>query len=145
MPRRRPSSLLMLSLTALLATAAPSGARSPSLLPDAGDGSQAPGPAPICGHGTQAPIAPTAAADGSPDPAGRIVFGRLSRVDDIRDQLVALYAIDPDGTDLVPLLDCEVARPRFSADGSRLALGIAMDDGTMQVATMPSTGAISAS
>jgi Tol biopolymer transport system component len=78
--------------------------------------------------------------DGLPDPAGRIVFGRLTRVDDIRDQLVSLYAIDPDGSDLVPLLDCEVGRPRFSPDGSRLAFGIALDDGTMQIATMAADG-----
>ena len=72
--------------------------------------------------------------------AGRIVFGRLTRVDDIRGQLVSLYAIDPDGSDLVQLLDCEVGRPRFSPDGSRLAFGIAMDDGTMQIATMAADG-----
>src|SRR5687767_5565804 len=42
--------------------------------------------------------------------------------------------------DLVPLLDCEVGRPRFSPDGSRLAFGIAMDDGTLQIATMAADG-----
>jgi dipeptidyl aminopeptidase/acylaminoacyl peptidase len=78
--------------------------------------------------------------DGVPDPTGRIVFGRITRVDEIREQIVSLYAIDPDGSDLVQLLDCDVARPRFSPDGSRLAFGIAMDDGSMQIATMAADG-----
>ena len=102
---------------------------------------ESPSPAPNCAQGTGPPIAAASHPnDGLPDPAGRIVFGRLTRVDDIRDQLVSLYAIDPDGSDLVQLLDCEVGRPRFSPDGSRLAFGIAMDDGTMQIATMAADG-----
>ena len=51
-----------------------------------------------------------------------------------------LYAIDPDGSDLVQLLDCETSRPRFSRDGRTLAFGIAMDDKTMQVATIAADG-----
>ena len=51
-----------------------------------------------------------------------------------------LFAVDPDGSDLVQLLDCETARPRFSPDGSRLAFAIFMDDGTLQVATMAADG-----
>ena len=53
---------------------------------------------------------------------------------------MSLHAIDPDGTDMVALLDCEVARPRFSPDGSRIAFAIVMDDQSFQVATMAADG-----
>ena len=55
-------------------------------------------------------------------------------------QIVSLYAIDPDGSDLVQLLDCDLARPRFSPDGTRLAFSVLTDDGRMQVATMDADG-----
>src|SRR5262245_34497699 len=99
--------------------------------------STSPARSPVCAN--QAPSAAIRDAshpnDGVPDPNGRIVFGRLMRVDDLLGQIVWLNAIDPDGSDLVQVLNCEVARPRFSPDGSRLAFGIVMDDGTLQVAT----------
>jgi Tol biopolymer transport system component len=101
------------------------------------------GPAsPLCAHGDPPPAVSEASHpdDGVPDRAGRIVFGRLTRVDDTLGQLVSLYAIDPDGSDLALLLDCEVARPRFSPDGSTLAFAIAMDDGSSQIATLAADG-----
>ncbi len=78
--------------------------------------------------------------DGVTDPAGRIVFGRIIRVDDVKGQIVSLHAIDADGSDVVQLLNCETARPRFSPDGSRLAFAIVMYDGSFQVATMAADG-----
>jgi Tol biopolymer transport system component len=75
------------------------------------------------------------AADG-PDPSGRIIFGQIAREASILGQIVGpVFAIDPDGSDLVKVLDCKIQRPRVSPDGTRLAFSIAMDDGTMQVAT----------
>ena len=99
-------------------------------------------PAPNCARSTVPSWATSAShpGDGVPDPAGRIVFGPQTRMDKIFGEVIALYAIDPDGSDLVRLLDCEVMRPRFSRDGTRLAFGIAMDDGSIQVATMAVDG-----
>src|SRR5262245_6147711 len=74
--------------------------------------------------------------DGTPDPDGRIVFGAGPHEHEMWGQIVSLYAIDPDGSDLVALPDCGMARPRFSPDGTRLALSVLMDDGRLQVATM---------
>lgn len=92
---------------------------------------------PVCADG--APPAAIAQAhhakDGLPDPSGRIVFGRLTRVDDGLGQLVSINGIDPDGSDLAQILDCETERPRFSHDGARLVFSIAMSDGMFQVAT----------
>ena len=99
-------------------------------------------PSPNCAN-RQPPYWVTGASspnDGVPDPAGRIVFGELTRVDDVLGQLVRLFAIDPDGSDLVQLLDCETARPRISPDGTRIAFAIAMDDGHDRVATMAIDG-----
>lgn len=74
--------------------------------------------------------------DGVQDPAGRIYFGLVERSDDILGQIVApLFAIDPDGSDLVQILDCQIERPRVSPDGTRLAFSIVMSDGTWQIAT----------
>ncbi len=74
--------------------------------------------------------------DGVPDPAGRIFFAQFSRATEVLGQVVApLYAIDPDGSDLVQVLDCDMERPRVSPDGTRLAFSIVMSDGTWQVAT----------
>lgn len=100
-------------------------------------GAAAASPAPICANAAP-PAWVTSTShpdDGTPDPTGRIVFGALIRIDVVA-QLVSLYAVDPDGSDLVQLLDCETERPRFSHDGSQLAIGITMDDGSHQVATM---------
>ena len=74
--------------------------------------------------------------DGVPDPAGRIVFGVWDHDDDVLGQIVTpLIGIDPDGSDLAVVTGCQVGRPRISHDGTRLAFGIVMDDGTWQVAT----------
>ena len=77
--------------------------------------------------------------DGVPDPRGRIVFGQ-PRSNNIGDVIAPLFAVDPDGSDLVQLLDCEVERPRFSSDGTRLAFGIVMNDGSWQIATSAADG-----
>jgi TolB protein len=74
--------------------------------------------------------------DGVPDPAGRIFFSQFHRNTDVLGQIVApLYAIDPDGSDLHQIMDCEMQRPRVSPDGTRLAFSLVMDDGWWQVAT----------
>ncbi|MBA2382838.1 MAG: PD40 domain-containing protein [Chloroflexi bacterium] len=79
--------------------------------------------------------------DGVPDPSGRIVFGQITGSDDLGGQILApLFAVDPDGSDLVQLLDCHVSRPRFSRDGSMLAFGIEMSDGSWQLATSAADG-----
>jgi Tol biopolymer transport system component len=78
----------------------------------------------------------TKTQDGIPDPTGRIVFGQELRQDEILGQVVGpLFAIDPDGSDFVQILGCEVERPRLSPDGRRLAFSIALDNRTWQVAT----------
>ena len=77
--------------------------------------------------------------DDVPDPRGRIVFG-VPQSNDVGQVIAPLFAVDPDGSDLVQLLDCEVERPRFSSDGSRLAFGIVMNDGSWQVATSAADG-----
>ena len=77
---------------------------------------------------------------GVPDPAGRIAFGRITRFDDFYGQVVALYAIDPDGSDLVQLNDGESGFPAWSPDGTRLAFTQRQADGTWQVATMAADG-----
>ena len=74
--------------------------------------------------------------DGVPDPAGRIFFAQFSYNTEVLGQVVApMYAIDPDGSDLVQLLDCDIERPRVSPDGTRLGFSIVMSDGVWQVAT----------
>lgn len=76
------------------------------------------------------------------DPAGRIYFGQLLHEDEVVAQIVGpLFAIDPDGSDLSMVLDCQVARPRVSPDGTRLVFSIYMSDGSWQIATSSVTGA----
>jgi len=77
--------------------------------------------------------------DGLVDPRGRIVFGQIHRETELGQILQPLFAIDPDGSDLVQLLDCEVARPRFSRDGSELAFAVIVGDG-WQIATSAADG-----
>ena len=94
-------------------------------------------PAPLCANREPPSWVAGASfpADG-PDSQGRIFFGQFARGDAVLGQIVGpLLAIDPDGSDLVQVLDCEIERPRVSPDGTRLAFSIVMDDGTWQVAT----------
>ncbi len=96
---------------------------------------------PVCGTGRLwDPPREAHPGDGVPDPDGRIVFGRFVREDPVKGQIVVLSAMDADGSDLAPVLDCEVARPRFSPDGTRLAFGIVMDDGSFQIGTSAADG-----
>ena len=141
--------LILLVATSLLAAACsaagPTGsvAPSPTAVPTASPPpSRAPAtpvaeaaPVPVC-NGRKPPRveAANSAKDG-PDPAGRIVFGQVSRADVYSQVVDPLFAIDPDGSDLVQILSCEVERPRISHDGTRLAFSIYMSDGTWQVAT----------
>ena len=95
-------------------------------------------PKPVCPDRNPPWAAPdqAAAVKDGPDPDGRLVFGIEVRMDDVLGQVVGpMFAMDPDGTDLVRISTCNVERPRFSPDGSRLAFSIEMDDGTWQVAT----------
>jgi TolB protein len=77
--------------------------------------------------------------DGVPDPAGRIAFGRITRMDGFFGQVVALYAIDPDGSDLVQLTEGDSALPAWSPDG-RLAFTQRQPDGSWQIATIDRGG-----
>lgn len=93
--------------------------------------------------GVLAPSALTVAASpeaGAPDPAGRIVFGRITHSDDFYGPVAQLWAIDPDGSDLVQLTDGRSAFPAISPDGSRIAFTQGQADGTWQLATMASDG-----
>jgi hypothetical protein len=55
-------------------------------------------------------------------PAGRIAYAVVGRNDEAFETIgTQLYAVDPDGSDKVLLLDCDVIRPRWSPDGSHLA------------------------
>ena len=95
-------------------------------------------PTPLCDDRPPPPFVTHASHpnDGVPDPAGRIVFGMSDHDDPILGQIVEpLLGIDPDGSDLALVLNCQVERPRISHDGTRLAFSIVMDDGTWQVAT----------
>ncbi len=98
-------------------------------------------PQPMCDDRAQPAWLAAAAAkghegDGVADPAGRIFFGQFLYEDEIVAQVVQpLFAIDPDGSDAALVLDCQIARPRVSPDGERLAFSIMMDNRRWQVAT----------
>ena len=74
------------------------------------------------------------------DPAGRIAFGTIMPGHERSDQLMALYAIDPDGTDLVQLTEGNSLFPTWSPDGSRLAFAIVEEDSSAQIATISADG-----
>jgi Tol biopolymer transport system component len=83
--------------------------------------------------------------DDAPDPAGRIYFGQIARDAEALGQIVRpLYAVDPDGSDVEMILDCQIQRPRVSPDGTRLLFSIVMEDAsgveTWQIATMALDG-----
>ena len=77
---------------------------------------------------------------GTSDPDGRIAFGRITREDPLYGQVVALFSIDPDGSDEMRLTDGESAFPSWSPDGSRLAYTLGLNDGSWQIATMAADG-----
>ena len=129
---------LVVGCSAPAASPTPSATVAPSRLVPADPTSSpvAAGRTPNCEH-----LAPPAAIadathpnDGQPDPGGRIVFGRITRDDDLG-QVVTINAIDPDGSDLVQVLDCDTERPQISPDGRRLAFSVVASDGSWQVAT----------
>ena len=103
---------------------------------------QAATPQPSCRSVETGPVENSSGpGDGVSDPAGRIAYAVVSRNDDAFGPIgTELYAIDPDGTDHVLLLHCDVIRPQWSPDGSRLAFTLGFDDGSWQIATISADG-----
>ena len=99
-------------------------------------------PQPSCRSAETGPVVgPSHPGDGVADPAGRIAYAVVGRFDEVFGPIgTQLYAVDPDGSDRVLLLDCDVIRPQWSPDGSRLAFTIGLDDGSWQVATIAADG-----
>ncbi len=99
-------------------------------------------PHPVCRPTTTGPVSGSPhPGDGMPDPDGRIAYAVVGRFDPQFGPIgTRLYAIDPDGSDQVLLLDCDLARPQWSPDGTRLAVTILLDDGSWQVATVAPDG-----
>ena len=140
---------LVVAATAGAGTGSPSVGGTPSPSAPMVDGSGVPtsggsasAPAPLCPHLKPSWVETASHPnDGVPDPEGRIVFGPVERGDEILGQLISpLVTMDADGSDLVQIFDCEVERPRFSPDGSRIAFSLAMDDDSWQVATIAADG-----
>lgn len=78
--------------------------------------------------------------DGKPDPDGRIAFGRVVGDDTFYGSIVAIWAIDPDGSDLVQLTTGGSGFPAWSPDGSRLAFTQKQSDGTFQIVSTAPDG-----
>ena len=72
----------------------------------------------------------TAAFEMRGDMDGRTLVGQVRRFDPVIGHHIApLFSMDADGSDVVQVFNCEIGRPRFSPDGSRIAFSLAMDDG----------------
>jgi Tol biopolymer transport system component len=99
-------------------------------------------PQPSCRSAETGPVeGPSHPGDGVADPAGRIAYAVEGRYDEAFGPIgTQLYVVDPDGSDRVLLLDCDVIRPQWSPDASRLAFTIGLDDGSWQVATIAPDG-----
>jgi Tol biopolymer transport system component len=90
---------------------------------------------------TTAPSSVATSGAGSEPPLdGRIAFGRIMPGHEQTDQLMALYAINADGTDEIQLTDGNSYGPAWSPDGSRLAFTLVADDGSSQIATVAADG-----